>query len=245
MKDPEKGIKELNLEKDKKVFNHCFTGSSVIDWLVSNKSVRNRQEGLMISASLLSEGYLQPAGDLSKNAADGIAENLFLDNPDAFYFFPDSGFFCEDNSSDEDVILKEEFRGVIIKQGCLLKQGEDPLGAIHLRGCVVTSVESNHDGKKSDDENLFEIITADEVHYYLQAAAPKERTEWIKAIQVASRTGKYINYLLTVKAQDSFLLGYTHSTAPVASGLGVLTLDKKAPKEPVGSDLLQSLEVLT
>lgn len=41
----------------------------------------------MISASLLSEGYLQPAGDLSKNAADGIAENPFLDNPDAFYYF--------------------------------------------------------------------------------------------------------------------------------------------------------------
>lgn len=41
----------------------------------------------MISASLLSEGYLQPASDLSKNAADGIAENPFLDNPDAFYYF--------------------------------------------------------------------------------------------------------------------------------------------------------------
>lgn len=26
MKDNEKGIKELNLEKDKKLFNHCFTG---------------------------------------------------------------------------------------------------------------------------------------------------------------------------------------------------------------------------
>lgn len=26
MKDTEKGIKELNLEKDKKIFNHCFTG---------------------------------------------------------------------------------------------------------------------------------------------------------------------------------------------------------------------------
>lgn len=26
MKDAEKGIKELNLEKDKKIFNHCFTG---------------------------------------------------------------------------------------------------------------------------------------------------------------------------------------------------------------------------
>lgn len=45
-------------------------------------------------------------------------------------------------------------------------------------------------GKKSEDENLFEIITADEVHYFLQAATPKERTEWIKAIQVAFRTGK-------------------------------------------------------
>ena len=41
----------------------------------------------MISASLLSEGYLQPAGDLSKDAADGVAENPFLDNPDAFYYF--------------------------------------------------------------------------------------------------------------------------------------------------------------
>lgn len=26
MKDAEKGVKELNLEKDKKIFNHCFTG---------------------------------------------------------------------------------------------------------------------------------------------------------------------------------------------------------------------------
>ncbi|XP_028352596.1 pleckstrin isoform X2 [Physeter macrocephalus] len=190
MRDTEKGVKELNLEKDKKIFNHCFTGNCVIDWLVSNKSVRNRQEGLVIASSLLNEGYLQPAGDLSKTAVDGTAENPFLDNPDAFYYFPDSGFFCEENSSDDDVILKEEFRGVIIKQGCLLKQGEDPLGVIRLRGCVVTSVESNPDGKKSEEENLFEIITADEVHYFLQAAAPKERTEWIKAIQAAFRTGK-------------------------------------------------------
>lgn len=34
----------------------------------------------------------------------------------------DSGFFCEGYSSDEDVIMKEEFRGAIVKQGCLLKQ---------------------------------------------------------------------------------------------------------------------------
>ena len=34
----------------------------------------------------------------------------------------DSGFFCEGYSSDDDDIVKEEFRGNIIKQGCLLKQ---------------------------------------------------------------------------------------------------------------------------
>uniref|UniRef100_A0A8C5NVP6 Pleckstrin n=1 Tax=Jaculus jaculus TaxID=51337 RepID=A0A8C5NVP6_JACJA len=214
MKDTEKGIKELNLEKDKKVFNHCFTGSGVVDWLVSNKSVRNRQEGLVVASSLFSEGYLQPAGDMSKSAADGASENPFLDNPDAFYYFPDSGFFCEENSSDDDVIIKEEFRGVIIKQGCLLKQGhrrknwkvrkfilrEDPaflhyydpagvscgLSDAHESNCLL----SLSPGKKGDEENLFEIITADEVHYFLQAATPKERTEWIKAIQKVSRTGK-------------------------------------------------------
>lgn len=34
----------------------------------------------------------------------------------------DSGFFCEGYSSDEDVLIKEEFRGNVMKQGCLLKQ---------------------------------------------------------------------------------------------------------------------------
>lgn len=41
----------------------------------------------MIASSLLNEGYLQPAGDLSKSAVDGTAENPFLDNADAFYYF--------------------------------------------------------------------------------------------------------------------------------------------------------------
>lgn len=129
----------------------------------------------------------------------------------------DSGFFCEGYSSDEDVILKEEFRGAIVKQGCLLKQGHrrknwkvrkfilrddpayihyydptkgevDPLGAIHLRGSVVTAVEYVPDAKV--DGNLFEIITSDETHYYLQAATVDERKDWIKAIQSVAKSGK-------------------------------------------------------
>ncbi|KAM4040555.1 pleckstrin isoform 1-T1 [Anomaloglossus baeobatrachus] len=217
MKDPDKGIREIKLEKDKKVFNHCFTGTCVIDWLEASKSVRNRQEGLVLASALLNEGHLQPAGDVSKSAAEGLAETTFLDTTEALYYFPDSGFFCEDNSSDDDAIIKEQFRGIIVKQGCLLKQGhrrknwkvrkfvlredpaylhyydpasgnEDPLGSIHLRGCVVTAVE---EAKRQDvDGNLFEIITASEVHYFVQAASAEERKEWIKAIQTVSKIGK-------------------------------------------------------
>lgn len=44
---------------------------------------------------------------------------------------PDSGFFCEGNSSDDDVVLKEEFRGIIVKQGCLLKQ----VSVVHVPSC--------------------------------------------------------------------------------------------------------------
>ncbi|KAG5830959.1 pleckstrin-like [Anguilla rostrata] len=220
MKDQNTGVKELTVEKDKKTFTHCFTGSTVIDWLVSNERVRNREEGLMLATGLLNEGFLQPAGELSKRAAEGAAESALLDQPDALYYFADSGFFSEGYSSDEDVIVKVEFRGAIIKQGCLLKQGhrrknwkvrkftlrddpaymhyydpakgeDEPLGSIHLRASVVTAVEYVPDAKKYDVVgNLFEIITSDETHYFLQAATADERKEWINAIQTVSKTGK-------------------------------------------------------
>ncbi|MCI4376736.1 hypothetical protein PGIGA_G00192030 [Pangasianodon gigas] len=220
MKDQETGIKEMKLEKDKKLFNHCFTGDTVIDWLISQGKARNRSEGVMLATGLLNEGYLQPAGELSKAAVESSVESAFLDQPDALYYFAESGFFCEGYSSDEDVLVKEEFRGAIVKQGCLMKQGhrrknwkvrkfilrddpayihyydptkgeEDPLGSIHLRGSVVTAVDYVPDAKRHDIEgNLFEIITSDEIHYYLQAATAEERNDWIRAIQVVSKSGK-------------------------------------------------------
>uniref|UniRef100_A0AAY4DF13 Pleckstrin n=2 Tax=Denticeps clupeoides TaxID=299321 RepID=A0AAY4DF13_9TELE len=220
MRDQDTGIKELKLEKEKKIFNHCFSGSTVIDWLISMEKVRNRAEGLMLATGMMNEGFLQPAGELSKQGSESGAESVLLDQPNAVYYFADSGFFCEGYSSDEDTIMKEEFRGAIIKQGCLLKQGhrrknwkvrkfilrddpayihyydpckgeEDPLGSIHLRGSVVTAVEYVPDAKKYDvNGNLFEIITSDEIHYYLQAATAEERKDWIHAIQTVAKTGK-------------------------------------------------------
>lgn len=59
----------------------------MIDWLVSSNSIRNRKEGLMLASSLLSEGYLQPAGDTSKAAAEGLSDTPFLDLSDAYYYF--------------------------------------------------------------------------------------------------------------------------------------------------------------
>ncbi|XP_028280065.1 pleckstrin [Parambassis ranga] len=219
MKNQDDGVKELKLEQDNRVFNHCFTGATVVDWLISKEKARNRPEALMLATGLLNEGFLQPAGDLSKEGAEQAQETAFLDDTNALYYFADSGFFCEGYSSDEDVLVKEEFRGNIVKQGCLLKQGhrrknwkvrkfvlrddpafmhyydpskgDDPLGSVHLRGAVVSAAEYVPDAKKYDiDGNLFEIITSDEIHYFFQAATAEERKEWIKAIQTVSNTGK-------------------------------------------------------
>uniref|UniRef100_A0A8C8DPZ8 Pleckstrin n=2 Tax=Oryzias sinensis TaxID=183150 RepID=A0A8C8DPZ8_9TELE len=219
MKDQDNGIREIKLEQNNRLFNYCFTGATVVEWMISNGKARNRPEALVLAVGLMNEGYLQPADDMSKEAAESGEQTTFLDDTKALYYFADSGFFCEGYSSDEDVLVKEEFRGNIIKQGCLLKQGhkrknwkvrkfilrddpafmhyydpskgDDPLGSIHLRGAVVTAVEFVPDAKKYDvDGNLFEIITAEETHYFLQAATTEERKEWIKAIQVASKSGK-------------------------------------------------------
>ncbi|KAG5855612.1 pleckstrin-like [Anguilla anguilla] len=220
MRNKDSGLKEMTVEQEKKTFNQCFTGTMVIDWLVSAERARNRQEAMMLAIGLLNEGFLQPANEMSKSAAESKTESTLLDQPDAIYYFADSGFYSEGNSSDEDVLRNEEFRGLIVKQGCLLKQGhrrknwkvrkftlrddpaymhyydptkdaEEPLGSIHLRGSVVTALEYVPDAKKHDvDGNLFEIITSDETHYFLQATTEKERKDWIQAIQEVSRTGK-------------------------------------------------------
>ncbi|KAJ8365914.1 hypothetical protein SKAU_G00147450 [Synaphobranchus kaupii] len=220
MRDKGSGLQEMTLEMEKKIFNQCFTGTMVIDWLISAEKVRNRQEALMLAIGLLNEGFLQPAGDLSKSVAESKTDSTLLDQPDAIYYFADSGFYSEGNSSDEDVMRNDELRGVIVKQGCLLKQGhrrknwkvrrftlrddpaymhyhdptkdaEEPLGSIHLRGSVVTALEFVPDAKKYEvNGNLFEIITSDEIHYFLQAATENERKEWIQAIQAVAKTGK-------------------------------------------------------
>lgn len=121
MKNQDEGVKELKLEQENRVFNHCFTGTSgsvllmqqvcknfffnfkcshhfssfphfckgatVIDWLISKEKARNRPEALMLATGLMNEGFLQPAGDLSKEGAESGEQAAFLDETKALYYF--------------------------------------------------------------------------------------------------------------------------------------------------------------
>lgn len=69
------------------VISDVMAGDTVIDWLISQGKVRNRTEGTMLATGLLNEGYLQPAGELSKAAVEGSTESAFLDQPEALYYF--------------------------------------------------------------------------------------------------------------------------------------------------------------
>lgn len=69
------------------VNSDLVAGDTVIDWLISQGKVRNRTEGVMLATGLLNEGYLQPAGEMSKAAIESSAESAFMDQPNALYYF--------------------------------------------------------------------------------------------------------------------------------------------------------------
>ena len=66
------------------------TGATVVEWLASKGKARNSAEALMLATGLLNEGFLQPAGDLSKQAAESGEQTVFLEDPRALYYFVSS-----------------------------------------------------------------------------------------------------------------------------------------------------------
>lgn len=67
--------------------NLLNTGATVVEWLVSKGKARNSPEALMLATGLLNEGFLQPAGDLSKEGAETAEQTAFLDDTKALYYF--------------------------------------------------------------------------------------------------------------------------------------------------------------
>ena len=59
----------------------------MVDWLISKDKARNRPEALMLATGLLNEGFLQPAGDVSKQGVEGGTVSTVLDEPNALYYF--------------------------------------------------------------------------------------------------------------------------------------------------------------
>lgn len=59
----------------------------MVDWLISKEKARNRPEALMLATGLMNEGFLQPAGDLSKEGAESGEQAAFLDETKALYYF--------------------------------------------------------------------------------------------------------------------------------------------------------------
>lgn len=58
--------------------------------MIAQGKARNRAEALLLATGLMNEGFILPAGELSKTGATAGAESTFLDQPDALYFFVSS-----------------------------------------------------------------------------------------------------------------------------------------------------------
>lgn len=59
----------------------------MVEWMISNEKARNRPEALVLAVGLMNEGFLQPADDTSKEAAEGGEQTTFLDDTKALYYF--------------------------------------------------------------------------------------------------------------------------------------------------------------
>lgn len=66
---------------------YFFEGATVVAWLSAKGKARNSSEALMLALGLMNEGFLQPASELSKEAAEHGEQSAFLDDTNALYYF--------------------------------------------------------------------------------------------------------------------------------------------------------------
>lgn len=59
----------------------------MVEWLTAKGKARNSPEALMLATGLMNEGFLQPAGDLSKERAESADHIAFLEDTKALYYF--------------------------------------------------------------------------------------------------------------------------------------------------------------
>ncbi|XP_032819821.2 pleckstrin-2-like [Petromyzon marinus] len=220
MKDTALGIASESHHEQSVTYRHCFTGASVVDWLLARGVAPSRNEAALLASMLLQGGLLEATSSRGRAAASlpDLAQR-FLDGSDAFYCLSENNSKFGTELTAKEIISGISFSGKIILQGYLMKQGhrrrnwkvrkfilreepsylhyydptkersERPLGGFPVRGCLVTALDDGGvpPGVRGNvQDNLFEVITADEVRFYLQAASAAQRSEWIRAIRQLS-----------------------------------------------------------
>ncbi|MBN3284672.1 PLEK2 protein, partial [Polyodon spathula] len=172
MQDIHSGIKLMNHIEQGNSFKKCFTGSALVDWLVSLNFVVTRFEAVTLSSTLMDESFVKPIGIKSILAIrSGELSDQFLDDSTALYTFTER---CKRKASvkHEISLSAVELSGRVVIQGYLLKQGHNrkswkirlfilraepgylhyydpsrddqrPVGGFPLRGCLVSALEDN------------------------------------------------------------------------------------------------------
>ncbi|XP_043929961.1 pleckstrin-2 [Protopterus annectens] len=172
IRDSNKGIKTVSNMEQGTNYAESFTGSAMVDWLLSTTSVTSRFEAVTLACLLLEENFIKAIGIKSTEAArNGDLGGQFLDDSTALYSFAES-YKNKNNSKPELLLSAVELGGKIVKQGYLLKQGHKrknwkmrrfvlrtepaylhyydptkdtvhPVGGFPLRGCLISALEDN------------------------------------------------------------------------------------------------------
>ncbi|XP_029454720.1 pleckstrin-2 [Rhinatrema bivittatum] len=172
MHDSSSGIKPVANMEQGSTYKDSFTGSSLVDWLVSWNFATTRFEAVTLASMLMEENFIKPIGVRSSEAIrNGDLAEQFLDDSTALYSFAES--YKKKGSFKEEIQLNiVEMSGTIVKQGYLAKQGHKrknwkvrrfilradpaflhyydptkdetrPVGGFSLRGCLISALEDN------------------------------------------------------------------------------------------------------
>uniref|UniRef100_A0A8C4SQT0 Pleckstrin 2 n=1 Tax=Erpetoichthys calabaricus TaxID=27687 RepID=A0A8C4SQT0_ERPCA len=181
MRDIRTGIRLVNHSEQGNSFKKCFTGSALIDWLVSKNLVLTRFEAVTLASTLLDESLVKPLGVKSSEAIrNGDLAEQFLDDSTALYTFGHK----RKNWKVRLFVLRAEPDYLHYYDPS--KEENRPAGGFPIRGCLVSALEDNGvpTGVKGNVQgNLFKIITQNDVHYFIQATSKGDRQEWIAAIK--------------------------------------------------------------
>ncbi|KAK1791261.1 hypothetical protein P4O66_013283, partial [Electrophorus voltai] len=172
MHDVHSGIKLSSHVEQCSTYINCFSGSTVVDWLVFMQLALTRVEAVTLASTLLDEGCLRAIGVRSVDAGrNATLSEQFLDDSTALYSFAE-GFKKRGSVRSEKSTSAVELSGKVQKRGYLLKQGHKvknwkvrlfvlreepgflhyydpskddltPAGGFSLRGCLVSSLDDN------------------------------------------------------------------------------------------------------